>query len=100
MIVDVAVDQGGCFETTRPTTHSDPVYIVDGVIHYCVANMPGAVPVTSTRALCNATLPLRDVARRPGRERRASTPARELSPGVNVRDGRIVNPTVAEALRT
>ena len=62
VIVDVAVDQGGCIETTRPTTHSDPVYTVDGVVHYCVANMPGAVPVTSTRALCNATLPYVDLA--------------------------------------
>ena len=57
VIVDVAVDQGGCVETSRPTTHSDPVYEVDGVVHYCVANMPGAVPVTATRALGNATLP-------------------------------------------
>jgi alanine dehydrogenase len=97
VIVDVAVDQGGCVETTRPTTHSDPVYTVDGVIHYCVANMPGAVPVTSTRALCNATLPhvtwLADLGvagalrAHPG-----------LGPGVNVHEGRVVNPTVAEAL--
>jgi alanine dehydrogenase len=97
VIVDVAVDQGGCIETTRPTTHSDPVYTVDGVIHYCVANMPGAVPVTSTRALCNATLPhvtwLADLGvagalrAHPG-----------LGPGVNVHEGRVVNPTVAEAL--
>ena len=57
VLVDVSIDQGGCFETSRPTTHSDPVYEVDGVLHYCVANMPGAVPVTSTRALTNATLP-------------------------------------------
>ena len=57
MLVDVSIDQGGCFETSRPTTHSDPVYEVDGVTHYCVANMPGAVPVTSTFALTNATLP-------------------------------------------
>ena len=57
VVVDVAVDQGGCFETTRPTTHSDPVYTVEGVVHYCVANMPGAVPRTSTFALTNATLP-------------------------------------------
>src|SRR6202000_2002525 len=54
---DVSIAQGGCFETSRPTTHSDPTYEVDGVLHYCVANMPGAVPVTSTRALTNATLP-------------------------------------------
>jgi alanine dehydrogenase len=57
VIVDVAIDQGGCFETSRPTTHSDPIYTVDGVVHYCVANMPGAVPRTSTIALTNATLP-------------------------------------------
>ena len=54
---DVAIDQGGCAETSRPTTHTDPVYVVDDVIHYCVANMPGAVPITSTKALTNATLP-------------------------------------------
>ncbi|MFN8110999.1 MAG: alanine dehydrogenase [Thermoleophilia bacterium] len=97
VIVDVSVDQGGCIETARPTTHSDPVYEVDGVVHYCVANMPGAVPVTSTPALANATLPyvlaLADhglpVAMRgdPG-----------LRPGVNVRDGKIANAAVAAAL--
>ena len=57
VLVDVAIDQGGCVETSRPTTHSDPSYVVDGVVHYCVANMPGAVPITSTKALTNATLP-------------------------------------------
>ena len=57
VIVDVAIDQGGCFETSKPTTHSKSIYIVDGIIHYCVANMPGAVPLTSTVALTNATLP-------------------------------------------
>jgi alanine dehydrogenase len=57
VLVDVSIDQGGCFETSRPTTHSDPTYEVDGVTHYCVANMPGAVPITSTYALTNATLP-------------------------------------------
>ena len=57
VVVDVAIDQGGCFETSHPTTHSDPVYVVDGVTHYCVANMPGGVPITSTMALTNATLP-------------------------------------------
>ena len=57
VLVDVAIDQGGCFETSRATTHSDPIYEVDGIIHYCVANMPGAVPITSTMALTNATLP-------------------------------------------
>ena len=57
VLVDVSIDQGGCFETSRPTTHSDPTYEVDGMLHYCVANMPGAVPITSTYALTNATLP-------------------------------------------
>ena len=57
VLVDVSIDQGGCFETSRPTTHSDPTYEVDGITHYCVTNMPGAVPVTSTFALTNATLP-------------------------------------------
>ena len=57
VLVDVAIDQGGCFETSRPTTHGDPTYEVDGIIHYCVTNMPGAVPITSTYALTNATLP-------------------------------------------
>ncbi len=57
VLVDVAIDQGGCFETSKPTTHSNPIYMVDNVVHYCVANMPGAVPRTSTLALTNATLP-------------------------------------------
>ena len=57
LVVDVAIDQGGCFETSHATTHDDPVFAVDGIIHYCVANMPGAVPVTSTKALTNVTLP-------------------------------------------
>ena len=57
VLVDVAIDQGGCFETSRPTTHRDPTFEVDGITHYCVANMPGAVPITSTHALTNATLP-------------------------------------------
>jgi alanine dehydrogenase len=97
VIVDVAVDQGGCVETTRPTTHSDPVYTVDGVIHYCVANMPGAVPVTSTQALTNATLPyaLRIADLGLAAALRALP---ELRPGVNVRDGKLVNAAVAEAL--
>ena len=57
VLVDIAIDQGGCFETSKPTTHKDPIYLVDGIVHYCVANMPGAVPYTSTLALTNATLP-------------------------------------------
>src|SRR5438094_4585932 len=65
VVVDVAIDQGGCFETSRPTTHADPVYVVDDVIHYCVANMPGGVPITSTKALTNATLPYGEAIARP-----------------------------------
>jgi alanine dehydrogenase len=97
VLVDVAIDQGGCFETSRPTTHHDPVYEVDGVTHYCVANMPGAVPVTSTYALTNATLPyalaLADVGvseavrRNPG-----------LRPGINVAGGKVTHPAVAEGV--
>ena len=77
VIVDVAIDQGGCFETSRPTTHHDPTFEVDGIVHYCVTNMPGAVPVTSTNALANATLPVRARAGRARRRRgdRARTPA-------------------------
>jgi alanine dehydrogenase len=97
VIVDVAVDQGGCVETTRPTTHSEPTYVVDGVVHYCVANMPGAVPVTATRALCNATLPyvlaLADEGLDGALEVRP-----ELRGGLTMRDGEIVNPAVAGAL--
>jgi alanine dehydrogenase len=97
VIVDVAVDQGGCVETSRPTTHSDPIYEVDGVVHYCVANMPGAVPVTATRALGNATLPyilrIADVGLD---EAVRADPG--LEPGINIRHGAIVNEAVAEAL--
>jgi alanine dehydrogenase len=97
VLVDVSIDQGGCFETSRPTTHSDPTYEVDGVTHYCVANMPGAVPITSTYALTNATLPFvleiaQDgvagaIERNPG-----------LRSGVNVAAGRVTHPAVAQAV--
>ena len=94
VLVDVSIDQGGCFETSRPTTHSDPTYEVDGVTHYCVANMPGAVPITSTSALTNATMPYA-AARSPTRalERRspptrASSPASTSPAGSHVRGGR------------
>ena len=97
VLVDVAIDQGGCFETSKPTTHSDPTYEVDGIIHYCVANMPGAVPITSTYALTNATLPytlaLADngvvgaVGRIPG-----------LKPGINVARGKVTHAAVAEGV--
>src|SRR6476660_927825 len=97
VLVDVAIDQGGCFETSHPTTHRDPVFEVDGITHYCVANMPGAVPITSTYALTNATLPyvlaladhgVAEAARRdPG-----------LRLGINVAGGRVTHPAVAEAV--
>jgi alanine dehydrogenase len=97
VLVDVAIDQGGCFETSRPTTHHDPTFEVDGIIHYCVANMPGAVPVTSTYALTNATLPyavaladhgvVEAIRRDPG-----------LRPGVNVANGTVTHPAVAEGV--
>jgi alanine dehydrogenase len=96
-IVDVAIDQGGCFETSRPTTHEDPVYEVDGVMHYCVANMPGAVARTSTLGLGNATLPfLLALADHGWREALARDP--HLRNGLNVYGGRIAHPAVAEAL--
>ncbi len=97
VLVDVAIDQGGCFETSKPTTHGDPTYEVDGIIHYCVTNMPGAVPITSTYALTNATLPyvlaladhgLAEAARRdPG-----------LKLGINVAGGEVTHPAVAEGV--
>ena len=96
VLCDVAIDQGGCAETSRPTTHTDPVYTVDGVTHYCVANMPGAVPTTSTKALTNATLPYVEAIADQGlAEAVARDPA--LARGVNVVDGRITYEAVAEA---
>jgi alanine dehydrogenase len=96
VLVDVAIDQGGCFETSHATTHSDPTYEVDGVVHYCVANMPGAVPVTSAHALNNATLQhglaLAD------RGLRAIAEDKHLRNGLNVHKGRVTNRPVAEAL--
>ena len=94
VIVDVAIDQGGCVETARPTTHSDPVYEVDGVIHYCVANMPGAVPRTSTIALTNATLPYTRLLARNGFEKAVRGNA-GLAEGVNVYKGEITYEAVA-----
>jgi len=97
VLVDVSIDQGGCFETSRPTTHSDPTFEVDGITHYCVTNMPGAVPITSTYALTNATLPylieLADLGVDEALERNVG-----LRMGLNVRDGQIMHPAVAEAL--
>ena len=96
VLVDVAIDQGGCAETSRPTTHSDPVYTVDGVTHYCVTNMPGAVPITSTKALTNATLPYVEAIADHGlAEAVARDPA--LARGVNVLDGKVTYEAVADA---
>jgi len=97
VIVDVAVDQGGCLETTRPTTHSDPTFEVDGVVHYCVANMPGAVPRTSTYALTNVTLPYIFRIAQAGLKE-ALRQDRSLALGLNVYDGRVVHAAVATSL--
>ena len=96
VLVDVAIDQGGCFETSRPTTHSDPTYVVDGIVHYCVANMPGAVPVTSTFALTNVTLPYVEAIAELG-VREAIARDRALARGVNVVDGKLTYEAVADA---
>ena len=96
VLVDVAIDQGGCFETSRPTTHSNPIYTVEGVVHYCVANVPGAVPVTSTKALTNVTLPYVEAIADFGvRNAIARDPA--LARGVNVLDGKLTYEAVADA---
>ena len=96
VLVDVAIDQGGCFETSHPTTHSEPVYEVDGIVHYCVANIPGAVSATSTLALTNATLPYALNLADKGWEK-ACAEDEALCKGLNVVDGKIVYPAVAEA---
>jgi alanine dehydrogenase len=97
VIVDVAVDQGGCVETCRPTTHEDPTYVVHGVTHYCVANMPGAVPRTSTFALTNATMPYVKALASKGLER-ASREDPAIAKGINTYAGKVTHPAVAEAL--
>jgi alanine dehydrogenase len=96
VLVDVAIDQGGCFETSHPTTHEHPTYEVDGIIHYCVANMPGAVPLTSSYALNNATLPVGLALANKGLLACQDDP--HLAPGLNVHQGKIVNAAVAESL--
>src|ERR671936_1583468 len=96
VLVDVAIDQGGCAETSRPTTHSEPVYAVEGVTHYCVANMPGAVPITSTKALTNATLPYVEAIADHGLAE-AVARDRALARGVNVLDGHVTYEAVADA---
>lgn len=96
VIVDVAIDQGGCFETSKPTTHGDPIYEVDGIIHYCVANMPGAVPITSTIALTNATLPYAvQIANLGWKDAALKVPG--MKPGLNMVAGKITYKEVAEA---
>jgi alanine dehydrogenase len=97
VIVDVAIDQGGCVETSRETTHHDPVFVKHGVVHYCVGNMPGAVPATSTHALTNATLPyIVEVAVHGATE--ACRRDAALAHGLNTHAGAVVNQVVADAL--
>ena len=96
VIVDVAIDQGGCVETARPTTHQQPTYVVDGVVHYCVTNMPGAVGRTSTVALCNATLPYALKIANMGYEKAASADP-GFGEGINLVAGRVTNAAVAES---
>ncbi len=96
VVVDVAIDQGGCFETSKPTTHAEPTFVVDGVVHYCVANMPGAVPVTSTRALSDATLPRVLAIAGNGLDALRTDP--HLRAGLNVYKGHVTEPHVAAAL--
>jgi alanine dehydrogenase len=96
VLVDVAIDQGGCFETSHPTTHDNPTYEVDGIIHYCVANMPGAVPLTSSHALNNATLPYGLALAARGIAALDDDPG--LKNGLNILAGRVVNAVVARSL--
>lgn len=97
VMVDISIDQGGCFETSRPTTHADPTYVVDGVVHYCVTNMPGAVPRTSTFALTNATLPfVKSLANLGWRDALIRDP--HLANGLNVHAGRVIYEAVATDL--
>ena len=96
VMVDVAIDQGGCFETSRPTTHTEPIYDVDGIVHYCVANMPGAVPLTSTIALTNATLPYALKIANQGWQQVAREDT-GIKAGVNIVNGKITYQGVADA---
>jgi alanine dehydrogenase len=96
VLVDVAIDQGGCFETSKPTTHTEPIYTVDDVVHYCVANMPGAVPKTSTIALTNATLPYAVEIANKG-WKRAMQENTEIKLGANIINGKVTYKAVADA---
>jgi len=96
VLVDVAIDQGGCFETSKPTTHDNPIYEVDGIVHYCVSNMPGAVPYTSTLGLTNVTLPYAvDIANKGWKKALDENP--EIKKGINIANGEIVYQDVADA---
>jgi alanine dehydrogenase len=95
-MVDVAIDQGGCIETAHPTTHDDPIYEIDGIIHYCVANMPGAVSMTSTIALTNATLPYAiEIAEKGIKQAARDNP--EIAQGINIIEGKVTYAGVADA---
>jgi|TARA_B100001063_G_C16738062_1_gene543139 alanine dehydrogenase len=99
VLVDIAIDQGGCFETSKPTTHENPVYVVDDILHYCVANMPGAVPYTSTKALTNMTLPyVIEIAEKGWKE--ASKKNNEIKTGLNIVRGKVVNKNVSDCFQT
>lgn len=95
VLVDVAIDQGGCFETSQPTTHAEPTYVVDGIVHYCVANMPGAVARTSTQALTNATLPFVIALADKGWKQALADDA-HFAAGLNVHDGQVTYAAVAD----
>ena len=97
VIVDIAIDQGGCIETSRPTTHDDPVFLHDGVIHYCVTNMPGAVPLTATLALNKATMPYIEALAKEGIAK-ALESNQHLANGLNMKNGEITHPAIKEAL--
>jgi alanine dehydrogenase len=96
VLVDVSIDQGGCFETSRPTTQAEPTYVIDGVVHYCVANMPGAAPRTSSEALVHAALPFGLALADHGLD--ALKTDRHLAKGLNVLAGQVTHPAVAQAL--
>ncbi|MBL6820262.1 MAG: alanine dehydrogenase, partial [SAR86 cluster bacterium] len=97
VVVDISIDQGGCFETSKPTTHDDPIYKVEDVTHYCVTNMPGAVPLTSTLALNEATLPFIEKIIKNGLSNSLSEDE-HLAAGVNIMGGKIIHPAIKEAL--